>query len=88
MECSGTENILAECDAVHIAPEEGKELYKVVDVVGVSCKTYDASSTQPMSTAGASILGEASGSMVALILVCVFLGLGIIVIIRYCWRQD
>ena len=43
VDCSGLEDSLKECDASHIPPDEGSDVLIHVDVVGVSCKTQEAS---------------------------------------------
>ena len=39
VDCSGLEDSLKECDASHIPPDEGGDLFQFVDVAGVSCST-------------------------------------------------
>ena len=37
MECTGFERNIGECETVEIPEESGRELYKFIDIAGVSC---------------------------------------------------
>ncbi len=78
VECTGTEDTLSDCDAVHIAPGEGSDLYKVVDVVGVSC----VAESNPGGTSG--LQDNTSSTVIVLVIESVFLVLGLVASIRYC----
>ncbi len=80
VECTGDEESLSDCDAVHIAPDEGRDLYKVVNVVGVSCV---AENDPEAAGAGSTLLENASGTVIGLVIVCVFLVLGVVAVIRF-----
>ena len=43
VDCSGLEDSLKECDASHIPPDKGSDLFHFVDVVGMSCKKQEPS---------------------------------------------
>ena len=43
--CNGSESALAKCDAAHIPPDEGREVYMHVNVAGVSCSEIPPSAT-------------------------------------------
>ena len=43
--CNGSESALAKCDAAHILPDEGREVYMHVNVAGVSCSEIPPSAT-------------------------------------------
>ena len=80
VECTGDEESLSDCDAVHVAPDEGRDLYKVVNVVGVSCVVE--SGTEAIA-AGSTLLENASGTMIGLVIVCVFFVLGLVAVVRF-----
>ena len=43
--CNGSESALMKCDAAHIPPDEGREVYMHVNVAGVSCSEIPPSDT-------------------------------------------
>ena len=51
--CNGSETALTKCDAAHIPPDEGREVYMHVEVAGVSCNEIPPTSgpdpTNPMT---------------------------------------
>ena len=55
VDCSGLEDSLKECDASHIPPDEGSDLFQFVDVVGISCSnSISTDQTKPSVTPAAS----------------------------------
>ena len=40
--CDGSEYTLDQCDALYIPPDEGKEVYKYIDVAGIACKISES----------------------------------------------
>lgn len=87
VDCSGLEDTLTDCDAVHIPFEDGRELYKVVHVAGVMCKTLDTLSSTTISPTTIRSLGvneesTLTGPSIALMIVCVFFLFGVITAVR------
>ena len=80
VDCSGLEDSLKECDASHIPPDEGSDVLIHVDVVGVSCKTQEASiSYNPTPLIVDNTRQINSGTIVGLVLLTVILIASVII---------
>ena len=81
--CNGSESALAKCDAAHIPPDEGREVYMHVNVAGVSCSEIPPSATTELDPPNPTILTKTikhNGFVVGFSITFILL---VIMIIRY-----
>ena len=82
--CNGSESALTKCDAAHIPPDEGREVYMHVNVVGVSCSEIPPSATisAPTPTTLTKTIKDNS-YLIGLCITVVLLVILIVMVIRY-----
>ena len=85
---SGLEDSLRECDASHIPPDEGSDLFHFVDVVGVSCSssisTYESTTsdqTKPSVTPAAGKRTEEGSMTIGLIIIVILFVITVVVVV-------
>ena len=82
--CNGSEIALTKCDAAHIPPDEGREVYMHVNVAGVSCSEIPPTSgldpTNPMTSTKTK---KDNSYLIGLCITVVLLVMLIVMIIRY-----
>ena len=90
VDCSGLEDSLKECDASHIPPDEGSDLFQFVDVVGVSCSssssisTYESTTsdqTKPSVTHAASKRTDEGSMTIGLIIIVILFVITVVVVV-------
>ena len=82
VDCSGLEDSLKECDASHIPPDEGSDLFQFVDVVGVSCSnSISTDQTTPSVTPAASKRTDEGSMTVGLIIIVILFVITVVVVV-------
>ena len=61
--CHGSEPALMKCDAAHIPPDEGREVYMHVNVAGVSCSEIPPSDTSEIPPSATSEIPPATSEI-------------------------
>lgn len=80
--CNGTEARVDDCDGEHVPPSDGRQLYLIVDVAGVTC--VENATTAPNPTTGntdRSTSVGGSGPLIGMAIVIVLLIVAVLAII-------
>ena len=79
--CNGTEATVDDCDGEHVPPSDGRQLYMIVDVAGVTCVENATASSPTTGAASSNTSVGSTGPLVGMAIVIVLLIIAILVII-------
>ena len=76
MECTGFERNIGECETEEIPEESGRELYKFIDIAGVSCLRVKPLANTETHT----VQDQDPGMLIGLVFILVLFGIALAVI--------